>query len=148
MTIRIATHNDIDASYQLVADFFAQSLGQFGLKMDETDTKAFMEMLLVAGFAVIAEDNGNPIGVCAGFVSPMPFDRSQQVFQESIWYVSPAHRGKVGLELFSFVEAECKRRGINYLVMANMANIGQERLAEFYTKHGYRLMEQHWIKPL
>jgi GNAT superfamily N-acetyltransferase len=81
---------------------------------------------------VVARENGKLIGYFVGFVGRHLHYKSYLTCGMDIFYVLPQHRGsRVGIKLFKTVEAECKRRGIQTLIVGSKLHKDASWLFEY-----------------
>ena len=147
MIIRKAELKDIDGVFELVKEFFKESLSEYGLKLEEKTIKETLENYIQDLIGIVAEENGKIIGAIGGLVSPSIFDKSQLVGQETIWFVNGEKRkGRVGIELINAFEKECKLRGAHLIAMVHMGNLNGDILDRYYKKRNYNLLERQYIK--
>lgn len=64
---------------------------------------------------------------------------------EYFWYVHAEERGSLGIRLLAALEDECERRGAKRLLMMHMLD-KREQFERLYTKRGYTLKEQVFMK--
>lgn len=101
------------------------------LKMD-----AAGQVLLIA-----ARKDGELIGYFIGFIRRHIHYKSWLVCGMDIFYVLPEHRGGVGKKLFRAVEAECKRRGIQTLIVGSKMHKDASYL---FDQLGYQEVERFY----
>ena len=128
-----------DEITELLREFYDDSLNEYGLEM--TGTIDRLEKSLV-GFVLLVKDKA--VGIMAGVITGQLM-ASKVVFQEVLWYVHKAHRGK-GLALLSHLETWCEDNGVDNIVMAYTHNSGADRLLKLYERRGYKPFETHLIR--
>lgn len=149
MEIRKAEIKDIARLMPLVKMFHEEHLKPFGMGWDPVTIDQTMHIFIEQHVALVIENDQEIIGVIAGAVIPSFTDGSQRIFNESIWYVKPEHRGgSTGIRLLRLVEKYCINIGINKIVMIGMFNNEIDRLGSFYTSQGYTGLEIHYVKDL
>jgi len=63
--------------------------------------------------------------------------------------VTPEIRARGGgIKLLKKTEAECKKRGIEHMIMANQERFMASNFERLYPKLGYGKIESLWIKEL
>lgn len=139
--IRQAETRDFKAVLGLLKDFQKEALGSYGFMLNEDIALAVMPKFVDNSLVMFCDEK--LIGVIAGFIATYPLDNSQ-IFQEAFWFVDGEYR-RYSLFLLKALEAKCKERGITKIVMAHT---GDKGLGRFYTIHGYRLLESHFLKHL
>ena len=145
--IRKAELKDVPAVVRLVKEFFEESLSEYGLLLESKTIFETLENYAKNYIGIVAEENGEIVGVVGGLVSSSIFDKGQLVGQETIWYVDKRFRGGViGLKLIKAFEEECKIRGAKLIAMVNMGNLYTDVLDKIYKRRGYKLMERQYIR--
>ena len=114
ITVREATEADLSEYVKLSADFHAASPMQ---KVCEFEPEGFKEFVLAAIdnpdiCILLAELNGEIVGITGGIVYPLYFSPSHKVSQELWWWLTPAARGSgVGNKMFKHLQLWSKERG-------------------------------------
>lgn len=68
---------------------------------------------------------------------------------EQFWYVLPEFRTtRAGVELFRAFEKLGQQLKVKSLILVHLANVGADRLEDFYLKRGYHLVEKTYRKEL
>ncbi len=129
---------------ELCAEFSKESLGEYGLTVDNARLDEMIEVCKDIAYFLIVD--GVPVGVIAGFLVNNLTNRKPAV-QEVIWYVKKAHRSHGKMLMHAF-EKLAKDRGAEAVVMGLMCNSMQERLDKFYKRLGYKPFEVQYIKEL
>jgi hypothetical protein len=79
-------------------------------------------------------------------VYPAFFNASYIMASEFFWWVDPAARGRLGLNLLDELEADAESRGARCLTMMTLEAVFPERTGRLFLRRGYRLQEHHYIK--
>lgn len=140
--VRQAIDSDLEPVMDLIKEFQAESVDDFGLYCDENYARK--AILAYRDTAFILEVNGQIRGVLGGVVTNYPLNQDK-VFQEFMWYVSRPYR-KYGLILLKRVEQWCQEQGINKIIMAHLGDHIGTKLESLYIKLGYKHLECHYIK--
>jgi GNAT superfamily N-acetyltransferase len=91
---------------------------------------------------VVVRDAGKLIGYFVGFVSLHLHYKSYLTCGMDIFYILPEHRGSnAGFQLFKAVQAECKRRGVQSLIVGSKLHKDASWLFE---KLGYTEVERYY----
>lgn len=112
----------------------------------DPDYDAYLKLDAAGQILLVAvRKEGALIGYFIGFVRRHVHYKSWLTCGMDIFYVLPEHRGGVGKKLFRTVEAECKRRGIQTLIVGSKLHKDASWLFEHL---GYTEVEryyQHWV---
>jgi len=147
LIIRKAELKDVPEVAILTKQFFEESLGEYGLTLEDETIDETLSHYITNLIGIVAEKEGRLIGAIGGLVTPSIFDKRQLIGQETIWYVAKDERnGSVGLKLISAFEKECKEKGANLIVMVHMGNLYADVLDKLYKRRNYKLLEQDYIK--
>jgi GNAT superfamily N-acetyltransferase len=65
--------------------------------------------------------------------------------KETVWYITPAHRGRGGLRMLDAYEAWASSIGCAAVGMAALVSNDVSRI---YERRGYSAAEMHFVKPL
>lgn len=149
--IREAELTDVDQLMRLSREFYR--CGGFrdkGMSFNEKTFKNFLAGLISGEFGIIliAEQNSEITGMIAAFVNPCMLDDAQAIVTELFWWVSPAHRGRIGLKLLKALEKSAEKIDAKFIIMASLANGKENIFKKYYKKTGYKLLEYHYIKEL
>lgn len=93
-------------------------------------------------FLTVRKD-GELIGYFVGFVAPGLHYRTCLTLTMDIFYVVPAHRGRVGVLLFNAVEKEAKRRGVQRMFMGSKLH---KDVSWLFERLGYEPCEMYHTK--
>lgn len=147
--IRKAKESDAERIIVLINKFFNESLSYYGLRFNQETILETVFFHIKNHIVFVAEEDNIIVGVIGGVIAKSLFDRSQDIAQETMWYVDPEYRGGiVGIRLIKAFEKECKNLGANFIVMIHMSNLYSDTLHRFYKIHGYTFIEQHYIKEI
>jgi L-amino acid N-acyltransferase YncA len=137
MTIRSATHADLDAVAEIYAHYVEHSVATFDttpLTVDQWDAK--LADLTARGLPFLVADEGaGPIGFAyAGPWRPKPAYR--HTVEDTI-YLAPGYTGKgLGLALLDAVLAACVAAGVRQVV-AVIADTGNDASAALHRRLGF-----------
>lgn len=88
-------------------------------------------------------------GFIVGHVTPSFLQPSVTLCTEAAWFVEKEYRGTtVGIKLLKDYENEAIRRGATQITMVNIRHLNMDGLDKIYTKLGYNLFEQHYLKEI
>ena len=146
MNVRLATAADIPALVEMGARFHAFSADPVPYCRDSAALSA--QGLLQMGFALIAERDGEAVGMIGVAVVPLFFNARTQLAQELMWWVADDARGTgAALALLRAAEDEARARGAGRLQMIALAN-SPDHVALIYTRLGFRHCETAYVKEL
>lgn len=144
MTVRLATEADLPAIVEMGAAFHAFSGERvpYCRASAEASARAVMNM----GFILIAEDDGDTLGMIGIAITPLFFNFAETMAQELMWWVDESARGTgAAMRLIRDAEIEAARRGVCRLHMLRLAN-SPPHLATLYDRLGYRVGESSHVK--
>jgi len=100
------------------------------------------------GVLLIAERDAQFLGAIGGLIYQDP-GTGDHVAQEAFWFLQPAARkGRLGLRLLDAFEREANRRQCARVLMVHLETLQAGRLAAFYQRRGYQLVETIYAKEL
>lgn len=144
--IRTATIADLQAASAVVAQFSAA----IGRRFDAAHFVRFWTMLLENDLGVIflLEKEGVIQGVIGGLATPDPY-HGGMVASEAFWWVLPEYRGGIGAgRLYKAFETWAVEQCCEEIRMIHLEVSMPERLAKFYERNEYSVMETHYSKQL
>lgn len=145
-TIRQATAADMPTILDLGARFHAYSGDP--IPFCRVSAAATAQGLLQMGFVLLAERDGQPVGMIGVAVVPMFFNAAHLMAQELMWWVDETGRaGGVALALLREAEAAAKQRGAKRMQMIALAN-SPPHVATLYGRLGYQHRETAFSKEL
>lgn len=146
MTLKLATHEDIPEVVDLIDSFIAGS--QYA-NMDHSREK--IEEIVLGllkdknkGIVILYLVNDKPVGLIGGLATEMVFSR-ETVATELFWWVNPSYRSRKALSLKEAFEFWGKRIGAKFIQMSGMQD---EKLARYYKRTGYDLVENAFVKKV
>lgn len=151
ITVREATDADLLEYLKLSADFHAASPMQ---RVCEFEPEGFKEFVLAAIdnpdiCILLAELNGEIVGITGGIVYPLYFSPSHKVSQELWWWLTPAARGSgVGNKMFKHLQLWSKERGAKTIFMIALEDERAEKMEKVYCRAGFEPMERTFMKGI
>lgn len=149
--VREANEADLPIYLQLSADFHAASPMQ---RVCEFEPEGFQEFVLGAMdnpdiCILIAELNGEIVGITGGIIYPLYFSPSHKVAQELWWWLTPAARGSgVGNKMFKHLQLWSKERGAKTIFMIALEDERAEKMEKVYCRAGFEPMERTFMKGI
>lgn len=146
--IRRAVVGDIEAIARLGAIFHAQA-GWSEIEYHEADCIASLtQFLQLDAFICFVVDVGEVIGMAAGVVSPVYFNRDHVSGEELFWWVADTAPQMAGIRLLRALEGEAKAKGCRSWQMKSLDRLNGDRMSALYSRCGYRASERLFIKEL
>lgn len=148
--IRDAVHSDIPAIVEMGSLFFSEAEWSDVTEWDDDSVSATLANLIEGdgGILLVAERDGEVIGMTGGLVHPAYFNAHHLTGQELFWWVRPEFRKGVGAEMFSRLEQEAKDRGAKSWSMIALDRVRPKAMDRIYKVSGYRCAEHSYIKRL
>ncbi|MEF2156391.1 GNAT family N-acetyltransferase [Luteimonas sp. FXH3W] len=145
--IRAATLDDVGAIVDMARKFYATTDYANFAPFDET-AMTHLVAGLVDHVLLIAEQDGQPVGMVGLMVSPFLFSPSQTFATEIVWWVEESARSNgVGIELLRAVEPACKQKGCTSIQMMHLAT-SPKQAGLLYQRLGYRHSETSYFKVI
>jgi len=100
-------------------------------------------------FYILVLTHGKEIvGMLITFVAPCFFSEAVQA-TEIVWYVDPDHRGsRVSIGMLDLFEEWARTKEAVCANLMNLDVLNAEKVAKMYTKRGYKLAENTFVKEL
>ena len=149
--VRAATADDIPQMLLMAARFFAESGLPEWFKFDPQSCAVTAGKLIEedAGTVLVAETNGDLIGMAAALAYPCWHDRSHRTAQEMFWWVEPEHRnGSASVRLWRQLEEWAGDQGCQTMEMGALEASRPEALAHLYGRRGYGPKERIFCRRL
>jgi GNAT superfamily N-acetyltransferase len=147
--IRKATAQDIPACVEMGRLFHAESGVADLVPFDADSVRGVMEKLVDGGDGVllVAELEGQLIGMTSGIAYPHYFNQAKKAAQELFWWVLPEKRGgTAGVRLLTALEHWAKDVGASTLTMICLPI--DSPAESIYARTGYRPIERSFMKGL
>jgi len=151
VTIRPATVEDIPCYMDLAAAFVATTPVSHIIPFDRDSTAAFIESALDNEnmTVLVAEDDGELIGITAAIAYPIYFNPAKLVAQELWWYIKPSARGGAASKLlFQEIEKWGMSKQAEAMFMVALDNDRIEAMVKLYGRLGYTPTERTFVKEL
>lgn len=147
--IRNATIKDIEPIVKLIHNFYMEGLKECGMSFRIDTLIKTINMYVTEKQTIVAERDGELVGIISGNVAKSIFDEDQIIAQESMWYVNEENRkGKVGFKLLKEFEKQVKYLGASIVSMINLSAVNDDRMSRYYKRIGYNKVETHYLKEL
>lgn len=147
--IREATVADIPTIAALGEKFHAQA-GWEEMGYIREDCAASLVAFMEADcfLCLVAEIDGDILGMAAGVVSPVYFNREHLSGEELFWWVEDDAPQLTGIRLLDALENLARERGCQSWQMKSLARLNGDRMTRLYESRAYRASEQTFIKRL
>jgi GNAT superfamily N-acetyltransferase len=154
MSVRAARESDLDDVVRLLAE------SREGAGFDRADgpsgfvfpfERAYAERLFLRhlidrrGCAIVHEVDGSAQGVLLAVRFEHPFG-PVTLAMETLWWVTPAHRGRAAMRMLDAYEAWAKAHGCAYAAMFGMGS--DPDVGALYLRRGYKAAERRYLKAL
>lgn len=151
MTLRLATIDDHTEILRLMSQFHEESPHKEFSAFDWETSAELITTYLVAPktekIVILAETDDRIFGIIAGAIVPIFFNKNDKRAYEIVWYVEPQyHKTRDALRLLGAYEYWAAKMGCQTVSSATMGH--NEKLSRYYTKKGYTLLEESYVKRL
>jgi GNAT superfamily N-acetyltransferase len=137
---------DVHDWVHLVESFLAEGIDDYNFGFDRASCERAYFTWTNSQIGFFLERDGKKIGCIAGQVLPHAFNHTLLFFNEAMFYILPEHRGIGAIMLINAVKRECKKRGIQKMVMGHTASTPKVGL--FYQRLGFKPLESHYVKDV
>ena len=146
--IRPAVAADLPALVEMGAAFHGEAQWASDIAAFDPDTFADLCVALNEhGVLLVADIEGDAVGMIGGGFLPAWFNRASHVAQELFLYVRPEHRRGAGARLMLKMIDECRARGATTLFASAIAN-GSPDVDDIYRRLGFAPTERAYSKVL
>ena len=147
--IRTAQAKDVEQCLMMLQAFAAASVYDCAewREQDLTNARGLMFNLIRAGYLLVAEHNGQLVGMIGAQREQDPWISARTRMRELFWWVEPAfRRSRISAELYCRWDQDSSRwlkEGLVSQVSLSTQPGGSEI---GLNKRGWQCVEQHWIK--
>lgn len=143
--LRPAREADVAAIVAMGRRFLTESSYAPHVPVNPVQQAITARWLMAHGALLVAERGAGLVGMVGLALVPSPLS-GELVASEAMWWVDPAHRGRVGVSLWRAAEAWAVEVGAAVIQMITPA--GEEAVARMYERRGYVPLETTWQKRL
>jgi hypothetical protein len=142
MTVRHATSLDRDRVVSLLRESHAAAGFSFPFQAAYADRLFRQHLASPMACVLIA---GEPAcGILMAVAYEHPFGAGR-IAKETVWFVSPNARGRLGLAMLDAYEGWARSLGCT---SAGMASLTSNDVSRIFERRGYAPIETHFAKPL
>jgi GNAT superfamily N-acetyltransferase len=142
MTVRHARPEDRDRVVALLRESHAAAGFTFPFQAAYADRLFRQHLASPLACAIVA---GDPVlGILLAVAYEHPFGAGR-IAKETVWFVSPKARGRLGLAMLEAYEAWARSLGCT---SAGMASLSSNDVSRIFERRGYAPIETHFAKPL
>lgn len=149
--IRPASPADIPALVEMGREFHREAGWPERVEFDAASFEETLWKFLrgeADGFLIVAEFDGEAVGMAAMLFFPFIFNAGVTGSQELFWYARPEHRNGAGEALLSAMESIAQARGARTFTMFAVPGLRDAALARLYRRRGYAPAEPSFIRNL
>lgn len=146
--IRPAVPDDIFRLLEMGAAFFVEAGWHKHAEFDRDSFAFACANLMDHGVLLVAEKNGQPVGMMGAGLSPAYWNREVLTSQELFWYCEPKHRDGLGSAMMREMEARLQALGVRLFSMSAEEGLRSTALNRIYRQRGYFPMERLFWKQL
>lgn len=148
MQIRPATLADVPAIVRMSERFYATTSYAGWADFNPETVEALAANLTENHVMLIAEHDGQAVGMVGLFVAPFMFNADRTAAYEVVWWVDPEGRATgAGRALLEAVEPACRAKGCHAVQMVHLAN-SPPQAAALYERAGYAHTESSYTRTL
>jgi GNAT superfamily N-acetyltransferase len=144
MTVRAAIAADRWRVIRLLEESHRAAGYQFAFEAARADLLLRMHLGQEKACALVLDVDGLAQGILLAAASDHPFGAGLWA-KETVWYITPDHRGRNGLRMLDAYEAWAAGLGCAVISMASLVT---NDVSAIYERRGYRAAETHFVKPL
>ena len=151
IVVREAVEADLPICVQMSADFHAASPMNRVCAFEPGGYEEFLRGALnnLDICILLAELNGEIVGITAGIIYPLYFSPSHKVSQELLWWLTPSARGSgVGNKMFKHLQLWSKERGAKTIFMIALEDERSAKMEKVYCRAGFEPMERTFMKGI
>jgi L-amino acid N-acyltransferase YncA len=147
MEVRKATAEDLPAILRMARKFYAETSYAALTPMSDDAVIGLARMIMDTGVLLVAEVQGDVVGMVALMVLPFMFNRDVRTAHEVAWWVDPDERASgAGIALMRALERACRAAGCRAIQMIALPK--SVPATAVYRRLGYVLSEYCWTKEL
>lgn len=146
--IREASYQDIPSIVDMSRKFYATTSYSAWADFSAETVAALTRTLIDTGVMLVAEEDGENVGMVGLFIGPFMFNSDHVAAYEVVWWVNPSAQGAgVGKALLEAIEPACRAKGASTVQMVALASSPPQASA-MYERAGYTHSESSYTKVL
>jgi N-acetylglutamate synthase-like GNAT family acetyltransferase len=147
MNIRDADKSDIPFIVAEGIKFLKHHPCKFEQSLDIDHLNALAENLITNHTLLVAEQEGQLVGMIAGILVPNIYNKDYIGLQEMFWWVvEEARTSSAAIRLYGAFEERAKDLEVDFISM--VSTVYTPTLENYYKKQGYKPVETSYIKEL
>lgn len=146
--IRPATEWDFDALIEMGRAFNEEAGYSEDVPFHPASFLRTLKLLTEAKLLLVADKDGDVVGMAAADVAPSICNRSILVGREAFWYVLPEHRKGLGGQILDALEFNARAYGATLFDVVAEEGKRNDALARLYRARGYSPAEHTFRKVL
>ncbi|MES2904551.1 MAG: GNAT family N-acetyltransferase [Pseudomonadota bacterium] len=148
--IRAATPADIETIVGMGREFHSAAGWGDIADYDDTTTALTLRNMIdsEAMVLLVAEQDGEVVGMAGGGMAPLYFNHAHRIGQEIFYWINPEARNGIGKHLLDELENTARAAGCQSWIMVALDNVRPEVTGRLYRMRGYRPAERNWIRKL
>lgn len=148
MLIRKATLADVPVIVAMSEKFYATTSYEKWAHFCPATVADLAANLTENHVMLLAEDQGQVVGMAGLFIAPFMFNSSRTGAYEVVWWVDPGAQGHgAGKALLAAIEPACAARGANAIQMVALAS-SPPQAAAIYERMGFAHTETSFTRIL
>jgi GNAT superfamily N-acetyltransferase len=148
MQVRQATPDDVPAIVRMSERFYETTSYCRWADFNPDTVQALAENLAANHVLLVAEHDGQVVGMVGLFVAPFMFNAERVAAYEVVWWVDPEGRETgAGKALLRAIEPACREKGCAAVQMVHLHN-SPPQAAMLYERAGYAHTESSYTKLL
>lgn len=150
--IRRAGVEDVPALLNMAMRMYqTQGIRRQGLHFHTQSAETYLDHLVTSEYALmlIAEQDGRPVGMIGGVITPWMGEMAQLMLYHVLWWVEPEHAGEwIGGKLVREFEEAGRKKGVAFVVMGTRDFDGETAMIRWYRRLGYSHLQHHFMKKV
>ena len=148
-TIRNATEADVETIVKMARHFIAFAPHAAVAEYDDEDLANAARACMQHGLLIVAEQDGEIIGMLLGIISSLWFARRTLWASELAWWVEPAARGgTAGIRLVTAFQDWAREQGAKVVAMSSLHLDHDTRVGNVLERMGFEQSEHTYIKRI
>jgi len=148
MHVRPATLADVPAIVRMSERFYETTSYAGWACFNAETVAALAENLVLNHVMLVAEHEGQAVGMAGLFVAPFMFNSDCKAAYEVVWWVDPEGRSTgAGRALLTAIEPACREAGCAAIQMVHLSN-SPPQAAMLYERAGFVHSESSYTKVL